>query len=114
LDTLKEKLVTIPILFFPNWSKPFYVHVDASSNALGTLLVHPWEGNIDHSIYFSNRNLSDAEHNYTTTEHGGLAMVYDLQNFLHYFLGLAFKFFIDHSTLKYFLNKSVLGGRIFH
>jgi hypothetical protein len=41
-------------------------------------------------------------------------MVYDLQKFLHYFLGLAFKFFIDHSTLKYLVNKSVLGGRIFH
>jgi hypothetical protein len=114
LDTLKEKMVTMPILFFPNWSKIFHVHVDALSNALGNFLAQPWEGNIDHSIYFSNRKLSDAENNYTTTEHGGLDMVYALEKFLHYLLGSAFKFFIDHSTLKYFLNKSVLGERIFH
>ena len=31
LDTLKEKMVTTPILVFPDWTKPFHVHVDASS-----------------------------------------------------------------------------------
>jgi hypothetical protein len=35
LDILKEKMVKTPILVFPNWSKEFYVHVYASSIALG-------------------------------------------------------------------------------
>ena len=39
-------------------------------------------------------------------------MVYVLQNFRHYVLGKHFKMFIDHSTLKYLVNKPVLGGRI--
>jgi hypothetical protein len=29
LDTLKEKMVTTPILVFPYWEKTFHVHVDA-------------------------------------------------------------------------------------
>jgi hypothetical protein len=29
LDTLKEKMVTTPILVFPDWAKTFHVHVDA-------------------------------------------------------------------------------------
>jgi hypothetical protein len=29
LDTLKNKLVTMPILIFPYWKKEFHVHVDA-------------------------------------------------------------------------------------
>jgi hypothetical protein len=29
LDTLKDKIVTTPILVFPNWEKTFHVHVDA-------------------------------------------------------------------------------------
>jgi hypothetical protein len=29
LDTLKEKMVTMPILVFPDWEKTFHVHVDA-------------------------------------------------------------------------------------
>jgi hypothetical protein len=39
-------------------------------------------------------------------------MVYALQKFRHYLLGNHFKMFTDHSTLKYLVNKPVLGGRI--
>jgi hypothetical protein len=39
-------------------------------------------------------------------------MVYALQKFLYYLLGGHFKMFIDHSALKYLVNKLVLGGRI--
>jgi hypothetical protein len=41
------------------------------------------------------------------------AMVYALQNFCHYLLGSTFKFFTDHSALKYLVNKPMLGGRIY-
>jgi hypothetical protein len=37
-------------------------------------------------------------------------MVYALQKFKHYLLGKHFKMFTDHSSLKYLLNKTVLGG----
>jgi hypothetical protein len=37
-DTLKQKIVTEPILAFPYWSKEFNVHVNASSIALGAVL----------------------------------------------------------------------------
>jgi hypothetical protein len=38
-DTLKQKMVIVPILVFPNWSKEFHVHVDASSISLGEVLA---------------------------------------------------------------------------
>jgi hypothetical protein len=63
-------------------------------------------------LAFSSRKLSTTEINYTTTESEGLAMVYALQKFRHYLLGGHFKMFIDHSTLKYLVNKQVLGGII--
>jgi hypothetical protein len=43
LDTLKEKMLTTPILVFPDWEKTFHVHVDASTIELGSILVHPRE-----------------------------------------------------------------------
>jgi hypothetical protein len=105
-------MVTAPILVFPDWSKEFHVHVDVSSIALGEVLAQPREGYIDHLLSFSSRKLSTSEINYTTTKREGLAMVYALQKFLHYLLGGHFKMFIDHSTLKYLVNKPFLGGRI--
>ena len=39
-------------------------------------------------------------------------MVYALQKLKHYLLGAHFKMFIDHSALKYLVNKLVLGGKI--
>jgi hypothetical protein len=77
-DTLKQKMVTTPILVFPDWSKEFHVHVDASSIELGVVLAQPGEGDIDHPLAFASRNLSTTEVNYTTTEREGLAMVYAL------------------------------------
>jgi len=39
LDILKEKMVIAPILIFPDWTKEFHVHVDASSITLGVVLA---------------------------------------------------------------------------
>jgi hypothetical protein len=58
LDTLKEKMVTAPILVFSNWEKTFHVHVDALAIALGVILVQPGPGELDHPIAFSSRKLS--------------------------------------------------------
>ena len=65
MDILKEKMVAAPILVFPDWNKEFHVHVDASSIALGIILAHSGEGNIDHPIAFASRKLSTIEKNYT-------------------------------------------------
>jgi hypothetical protein len=39
LDTLKDKMVTAPILIFPDWEKTFHVHVYASPISLGDILA---------------------------------------------------------------------------
>jgi hypothetical protein len=79
LDTLKEKMVTAPILVFRDWEKTFHVHVDASTIALGAILAQPGAGDLDHPIAFASRKLLDSEQNYNTMEREGLAMVYALQ-----------------------------------
>jgi hypothetical protein len=112
LDTLKEKMVIAPILVFFDWEKTFHVHVDASTIKLGAILAQPGSGELDHLIAFASRKQSESEQNYNTTEREGLAMVYAIQKFRHYLLGKQLKMFTDHSTLKYLVNKPVLGGRI--
>jgi len=46
-DTLKERMVTVPILVFLDWKKELHVHVDASSVSLGIILAQEGEGDID-------------------------------------------------------------------
>jgi hypothetical protein len=67
-ETLKDNLNTTPILIFPKWENEFHVHVDALGVALGSILVQPGDGALDHPIYFARRNLSQAESKYTTIE----------------------------------------------
>jgi hypothetical protein len=68
LDTLKEKMVTASILVFLDWEKTFHMHVDASTIALGAILVQPGEGDLDHPIAFASRKISESEKNYNTAE----------------------------------------------
>ena len=111
-DTLKAKMASAPILVFPDWNKEFHVHIDASSTALGVILVQLGKGDLDHPIAYASRKLSFSEWNYTATEREGLAMVYALQKFRNYLLGGHFKMFTDHLALQYLVNNPVLGGRI--
>lgn len=86
--------------------------MDASCIALDAVITQASEGEMDPPIAFASRNLSKVEKNYSTNQHEGLAMGYTLQKFRHYLLGGHFKMYTDHSTLKYLVNKPVLGGNI--
>lgn len=61
-------------------------------------------------IAFERTKLSKAENNYSTMEREGLAMVYALQNYRHYFLCAQFKMYTHYSALKYLVNKLVSTG----
>jgi hypothetical protein len=113
VDVLKQNLVVLHIFVFPYWWKEFHIHVDTSSIEFDALLAQPGEGELDHPISFSRTKLSIAEKKYTMTERECMEMVYSLQRFRHYLLGYHIKMYIDHSTLKNPVNKTVFGGRIY-
>ena len=70
-ETLKNALVSAPILKSPDWNKVFHVHIDASAYAIGCALAQPHEHNMDFPILYARRQLNSAlEKNYTTKERG--------------------------------------------
>jgi hypothetical protein len=79
---------------------------------LGAILTQPSDGAMDHPIYLVSQKFSQEDRNYTTTKREVLAMIYALQKFRQYLLGSHFKFFTDHSALKYLVNKPILDGII--
>jgi hypothetical protein len=61
LDTLKENMVTTPIIVFQDWENTFHVHIYASTIALGEIMVQPRAWYLDHPIAFANIKLLESE-----------------------------------------------------
>ncbi|KAL5578548.1 hypothetical protein UlMin_020247 [Ulmus minor] len=85
-ETLKEKLISSPIIVAPDWELPFTLMCDASDYAIGAVLGQR-KGKIFHVIYYASKVLNDAQLNYATTEKELLAVVYDFDKFRSYLIG---------------------------
>ena len=71
----------------PNWQLPFEVMSDASDMAIGVVLGQR-EGGKPYVVYYASKTLNEAQRNYTTTEKEQLEVVYALDKFRAYLVGL--------------------------
>ncbi|KAL5565157.1 hypothetical protein UlMin_028321 [Ulmus minor] len=95
-ETLKEKLISSPIIVAPDWELPFTLMCDASDYAIGAVLGQR-KGKIFHVIYYASKVLNDAQLNYATTEKELLAVVYAFDKFRSYLIGSKVIVYTDHS-----------------
>lgn len=110
-DHLKEKLITAPILKYPNFNETFILTTDASDYALGAVLSQGVIGR-DHPIAYASRVLSRAEQNYNTTERELLAIVWAVKHFRPYLYGTKFKIITDHKPLVWLFSVNDPGSRL--
>ncbi|KAJ0886695.1 putative nucleotidyltransferase, Ribonuclease H [Helianthus annuus] len=103
-ETLKEKLVSAPILVAPDWSLPFELMCDASDFAVGAVLGQRHNKHF-HPIYYASKTLNDAQENYTTTEKELLAVVFAFDKFRSYLVLSKTIVYSDHEALKHLFNK---------
>jgi hypothetical protein len=106
-EDLKERLVTAPVLSYPDFRKTFTLQTDASGYSLGAILSQD-----DKVIAYASRNLSPAEQKYTVTELECLAIIYGTDIFYAYLYGRHFHIVTDHSALAYLKNSKQIRGRI--
>ena len=110
-DDLKSRLLAPPILAYPDFSKLFLVHTDASASAIGGILSqHNEEG--EQVIAYWSRQLSKAERNYSTVEREALAAVAAIKEFYPYLYGFPFKLIVDHNPLTALKELKDVGGRL--
>ena len=110
-EELTVHLTTAPIVRAPNWRLPFEVMCDASDLTIGAILEQR-KGGKPYVVYNTSKTLNKAHRNYTTIEKELLAVVYALDKFQAYLVGLDIIIFTDHSALNYLLTKQNAKARL--
>ena len=99
-ETLRDALITAPILQMPDFTKNFTIRTDASYNGLGACLLQG-EGDERMPIAYASRSLKPAETRYTATEIECLGMKWAVNQFRPYVHGRRFTLETDHVALKW-------------
>ena len=99
---LKTKLISPPILSFPQFNMEFTVDCDASLEGLGAVLSQENDRCVVANA--SHVQLTKQERQYCATCRKMLALVWAVQYFKSYLWGRPFKVRTDHSALKWLKN----------
>jgi hypothetical protein len=105
-STLKNSLVTAPILTLPDLGKRFRVYSDASLVGLGCVLMQ--DGKV---ISYASGKMKKHEQNYPTHDLELAAVVFALKIWRHYLYGESCDIFTNHKSLKYLFTQKELNLR---
>ncbi len=105
---LLDCLTSAPILAFADYSKPFQLHTDASSDGLGAVLYQESDGH-KRVIAYASRCLSKSEKHYPAHKLEFLSLKWAITEKFHdYLFGHSFSAFTDNNPLTYVLSSAKL------
>ncbi|KAL6461004.1 hypothetical protein MHYP_G00309700 [Metynnis hypsauchen] len=112
LEKLIDCLTQPPVLGFPDFSKSFILHTDASNQGLGAVLYQEQEGKL-RVIAYASRTLTEPEKNYHL--HSGklefLALKWAVcERFRDYLIGSSCTVYTDNNPLTYVLSTAKLNA----
>lgn len=102
-DELKRRLIQNVQLFYPDFTKEFFIESDSSSKGLAAVLYQK-EGDVKHVIEYASRTLSGPESRYATVELELLAVIFSVRKWHSWLVGNHFVVVTDHRGLVY-LNR---------
>ena len=106
-DLLRDALASAPVLAYPDFTKRFEVHCDASKVGLGAVLMQ--EGR---PIAYASWSLDQHQRNYGITELECLAVIWACEYFRPYVDGVEFDVYTDHSALRSLYSLDNPTGRL--
>jgi hypothetical protein len=102
-EELKNKLKNPPILQYPDFTKPFIIHTDASKIGCGASLSQQY-GTDELPVSYFSKNFSKGESNKTTIEQELLAIYFAIKHFRPYIYGTRFIVRSDHRPLVHLFS----------
>uniref|UniRef100_A0A3B3HGA7 ribonuclease H n=1 Tax=Oryzias latipes TaxID=8090 RepID=A0A3B3HGA7_ORYLA len=108
---LQKSLSESPVLYSPDFEKPFVLQTDASERGLGAVLL---QGTSEerHPVAYVSRKLLPREVRYSTVEKETLAIKWALDSLRYYLLGREFILETDHKALQWLNKMKDSNGRI--
>lgn len=99
-EELKERLITPPVLAYPDFKRDFVLETDASVHGIGAVLAqYQDDGNL-HPVSYASRALSASEKNYGITELETPAVVWAVSHYHHFLYGNVVTVYTDHTAVK--------------
>ena len=86
-ETLRQTMITSPVLMLLDHEKPFTLITDASDYATGAILEQRDALGQSHPITYFSKSLQPAERNYEIHDKELLAIIHALKHFRHYIQG---------------------------
>ena len=113
-ETLKRKLVTLPILGLPKTNKPYTIDTDTSAYQLGATLLQKQNETKNEwtPIGYWPKTLMDTERNYSTTELECYSVVWAVTMLRTYIEGETFTVRTDHDALRWLMTLTDSSGRL--
>ena len=109
----KSRLVSAPILTYPDIEQDFILDTDASGVGIGAVLSQKQGGKEKVIAYFSNV-LYKSERNYCVTRRELLAFFEAIKYFYTYLHGVKFTIRSDHGSLRWLLKLKNLECQLCH
>ncbi|XP_065416479.1 uncharacterized protein LOC135974099 [Chrysemys picta bellii] len=110
-QTLQKCLCQEPVLYSPDFKRPFILQTDASGVGLGAVLSQEVEGK-DHPVVYLSRKLFPRERNYAVVEKEALAVKWACDALRFYLLGAPFTLVTDHAPLRWLMRMKDNNARI--
>ena len=111
-ESLRDAMITAPVLIHPDLNKPYIINTDSSKKGLGYVLCQKGEDGLEHPIAYGGRSLRGAEYNYSTTELEALAVVTACKEFHSYIANQEVTVFSDNISLSWLNTIKNNNGRL--
>ena len=103
-DELRKRLVSSPVLAYPDYERRFILDTDASDVGIGAVLSQVSDCGSERVIAYASRSLTRPEQRYCVTRKELLAVVEFVHHFRQYLLGREFTLRTDHGSLVWIRN----------